>query len=132
MLNVTEKRYLLRNRNAAADLAGAVARLVDAQERLDELPASDPLRQLFEAQSVAEAVRLLHRHPGRIARAVGVEGVPALTVRSDRPCRSQPDLPARLPSPAPVESTATPRACSAPCPAQASTFPMPTTLDLSR
>ena len=64
-LNVTEKRYLLRNRNAAADLAGAVARLIDAQERLDELPASDPLRQLFEAPSVVEAARLLHRHPGR-------------------------------------------------------------------
>jgi hypothetical protein len=70
----------LRNRNAAADLAGAVARLNTAQEHLDELPASDPLRQLFEASSVAEAARLLHRHPGRIARAVGVEGVPALTV----------------------------------------------------
>jgi hypothetical protein len=79
-LNVTEKRYLLRNRNAAADLAGAVARLVDAQQRLDELPTSDPLRQLFETPSVAEAARLLRRHPGRIARAVGVEGVPALTV----------------------------------------------------
>lgn len=79
-LNVTEKRYLLRNRNAASDLAGAVARLIDAQERLDDLPASDPLRRLLEAPSVAEAARLLHRHPGRIARAVGIEGVPALTV----------------------------------------------------
>jgi hypothetical protein len=79
-LNVTEKRYLLRNRNAVSELGGAVARLTDAQQRLDELPASDPLRRLLEAPSVAEAARLLHRHPGRIARAVGVEGVPALTI----------------------------------------------------
>jgi hypothetical protein len=79
-LNVTEKRYLLKNRNAASDLAGAVARLTDAQQRLDEMPASDPLRRLLEAPSVAEAAQLLHRHPGRIARAVGVEGVPALTI----------------------------------------------------
>ena len=57
-----------------------MARLIDAQERLDELPASDPLRRLLEAPSVAEAARLLHRHPGKIARAVGVEGVPALIV----------------------------------------------------
>lgn len=79
-LNVTEKRYLLRNRHAASNLAGAVARLVDAQQRLDELPASDSLRRLLEAPSVTEAARLLRRHPGRIVRAVGVEGVPALTV----------------------------------------------------
>jgi len=79
-LNVTEKRYLLKNRNTASNLAGAVARLAGAQARLDELPASDPLRRLLEAPSVAEAARLLHRHPGKIARAVGVEGVPALTV----------------------------------------------------
>ncbi|MCW5734628.1 MAG: hypothetical protein KIS73_10900, partial [Enhydrobacter sp.] len=61
-LNVTEKQYLLRNRNVASDLAAAVVRLQDAQRRLDELPASDPLRQLFKAQSVAEAARLLHQH----------------------------------------------------------------------
>jgi len=29
-LNVAERRYLLKNRNVAADLAGAVGRLIDA------------------------------------------------------------------------------------------------------
>ncbi len=79
-LNVTEKQHLLRNRNVASDLAAAIAQLQGAQRRSNELPASDPLRQLFEVQSAAEAARLLRQHPGRIARAIGVESLPALTL----------------------------------------------------
>jgi hypothetical protein len=79
-LNVAERRYLLKNRNVAADLASAVGRLIDAQRRLDELPMSDPLRRLFEAPTVADAGRLLREDPGAIARAIGVESLPALTV----------------------------------------------------
>jgi hypothetical protein len=79
-LNVTEKQYLLRNRNVASDLAAAIARLLGAQRRSNELPTRDPLRQLFEAQSAAEAARLLRQHPGRIAWAIGVESLPALTL----------------------------------------------------
>jgi hypothetical protein len=79
-LTLVEKQYLLRNRNAAPNLAGAVARLIDAQRRLDELPSSDALRRLSEASSPAEVDRLLREHPGEIARAIGVESLPALTV----------------------------------------------------
>ncbi|MGC4064110.1 MAG: hypothetical protein QM784_05605 [Polyangiaceae bacterium] len=78
-LNVTEKKYLLRNRTVASELAGAVGRLTEARQHLDSLPASDPLRRLFEASSVAEAAKLLREHPGAIARAIGVESLPALT-----------------------------------------------------
>jgi hypothetical protein len=79
-LEVAEKQYLLRNRNVAQDLAGAVERLIDAQRHIDELPASEPLRQLFEAKTVGDAGRLLREHPGEIARAIGVESLPSLTV----------------------------------------------------
>ena len=41
---------------------------------------SDPLRQLFEAPTVADIGRLLREHPSAIARAIGVESLPALTV----------------------------------------------------
>lgn len=79
-LNVTEERYLLRNRNVASDLARAVGRIADAQRNLDRLPFNDPLRRLLEASTPAEAAQLLHDHPGEIAGALGIESIPALTV----------------------------------------------------
>jgi hypothetical protein len=79
-LDLVEKQYLLRNRNVASDLAGAVVRLIDAQRRLDELPSSDPLRRLSEASTPAEAGKLLRDHPGEIARAIGLESLPSLTI----------------------------------------------------
>jgi len=79
-LGVREKQYLLKNRNVASDLAGAVRRIIEAQRRLDALPMSDPLRRLFEASSPAEVGRLLRENPGEIAKAIGIESVPALTV----------------------------------------------------
>ncbi|CAN5704644.1 hypothetical protein BH10PSE6_BH10PSE6_38630 [soil metagenome] len=79
-LEVAEKQYLLKNRNVARDLAGAVGRIVNAQKNLDKLPMSDPLRRLFEASTVAEAGKLLREHPGEIAKALGIESLPALTL----------------------------------------------------
>jgi len=79
-LNVTEERYLLRNRRAASDLAQAVSRLVDAQRNIDRLPRSDALRQLLGAPTVAEAARMLRERPGKIAQALGIESLPALTL----------------------------------------------------
>jgi hypothetical protein len=78
--NVVGKRYLLKNRNVAAELATSVGQLVEAQRKLGELPSSDALRQLFEAPSVAEAAKLLGEKGGKIASAAGFGSLPALTV----------------------------------------------------
>ncbi len=79
-LNVTEERYLLRNRRAASDLAQAVSHFVEAQRNIDQLPTSSALRQLLGASTAAEAARVLRERPGEIAQALGVEGLPALTL----------------------------------------------------
>jgi hypothetical protein len=80
-LNVTEKRFLLKNRHAAMDLAGSVGRLVDAQRRIADLPRSAALRQLYEAATAVDAARIIAAHPGEIAKAFGVESVPDLLVQ---------------------------------------------------
>ena len=49
-LGVYEKKFLLKNQNVATDLAAAVGQLVDAQHKLNALPSSDALRQLFDAK----------------------------------------------------------------------------------
>jgi len=79
-LNVTERRYLLRNQNAPSDLAKAVGRIVEARLNLSRLPINGALRQFFEAPSVAEAAHLFREHSGEIAGALGIESIPALTV----------------------------------------------------
>jgi hypothetical protein len=79
-LTLVEKQYLLRNRRAASDLAQAVGRLVEARRNLDRLPTSDALRQVMSAPTAAEAGRLLREKPDEIAKALGVESVPALTL----------------------------------------------------
>ncbi len=78
--DVVGKRYLLRNRNVAAELAAAAGQLVVAQRKLKELPSSDALRQLFEVRSAAEAATLLDEKGGKIASAAGLGSLPALTV----------------------------------------------------
>jgi hypothetical protein len=79
-LRVYEKKFLLKNRNAATNLASAVGQLVNAQRKLNALPSSDAVRQLFEAKSVAEAAKLLDEKGGKIASAIGLGSLPTLTM----------------------------------------------------
>jgi hypothetical protein len=78
-IGVVGKRFLLKNRNVAGELAAAVAQLAAAQSKLAELPSSDALRQLFEVGSVAEFAKLLDEKGGKIASAAGLGGLPMLT-----------------------------------------------------
>jgi hypothetical protein len=79
-LTLVPKQYLLRNRRAASDLGTAVSRLVEARRNLERLPASDALRQFLEAQTAPQAARLLRERPGEIAKALGIESLPGLTL----------------------------------------------------
>jgi hypothetical protein len=78
-LTLVQQQYLLRNRRAATDLAQAVNRLIEARRNIDRLPTSGALRQLLGASTAAEAAHVLREKPGEIARALGVESLPALT-----------------------------------------------------
>jgi len=75
-LNVTEERFLRKNRNAASELTGSVGRLVDAQKRIGELPRSAALRRLLEAPSLSDALHIARKNPGEIAAALGLESAP--------------------------------------------------------
>jgi hypothetical protein len=75
-LNVTEERFLRKNRNAASELTGSVGRLVDAQKRIGELPRSAALRRLLEAPSLSDALHIARKSPGEIAAALGLESAP--------------------------------------------------------
>jgi len=75
-LNVTEERFLQKNRNAASELTGSVGRLVDAQKRIGELPRSAALRRLLEAPSLSDALHIARKSPGEIAAALGLESAP--------------------------------------------------------
>jgi hypothetical protein len=75
-LNVTEERFLLKNRNAPSELVGSVGRLVDAQKRIGELPRSAALGRLLEAPTFNEALQIARKNPGEIAAALGLESAP--------------------------------------------------------
>lgn len=74
-----QKKFLFRHRNVDAELVDTVGRLAIAQRKLDELPSSDAVRQLFEARSVAEVAELLEKKGGKIATAIGFGSLPDLT-----------------------------------------------------
>ncbi|MBN9086277.1 MAG: hypothetical protein J0J01_05175 [Reyranella sp.] len=78
-IGVVGKRFLIENRNVAAEFAAAAGQLADAQRKLNELPSSDALRQLFEVGSVAEFAKLLDEKGGKIASAAAIGSVPDLT-----------------------------------------------------
>jgi hypothetical protein len=78
-LNGSQKKFLLRHRNVDAEFVDTVGRLAIAQRKLNELPSSDAVRQLFEARSVAEVAELLDQKGGKIATAIGFGSLPDLT-----------------------------------------------------
>jgi hypothetical protein len=75
-LDVAEERFILKNRNAAEQLAGSVGRLVGAQKRLGELPRSAALSQLLEAPTFGDALVIARKNPGAIAAAFSLESAP--------------------------------------------------------
>jgi hypothetical protein len=75
-LNVTEERFLRKNRSAASELVGSVGRLVDTQKRLVHLPRSVALRRLLEAPSLRDALAIARQNPAEVAAALGLESVP--------------------------------------------------------
>ena len=77
-IGVVGRRFLLKNRNVAAEFAKAAGQLADAQRKLNELPSSDALRQLFEVGSVAEFAKLLDEKGGKIASAAAIGSLPDL------------------------------------------------------
>jgi hypothetical protein len=77
-IGVVGRRYLLKNRNVAAELAAAAGQLANAQRKLNELPSSDALRQLFEVESVPEFAKLLDEKGGKIASAAAIGSLPDL------------------------------------------------------
>jgi hypothetical protein len=78
-LNVTEERFLRKNRNAASELVGSVGRLVDAQKRIGDLPRSAALRRLLAAPTFSDALKIARTNPVEIATALGLESAPDAT-----------------------------------------------------
>jgi hypothetical protein len=78
-LSPSQKQFLFRHRSVDAELVDTVGRLAVAQHKLDELPSSDAVRQLFEARSAGEVAELLTRKGGKIATAIGFGSLPDLT-----------------------------------------------------
>ena len=77
-IGVVGRRFLLKNRNVTAELAAAAGQVANAQHKLNELPSSDALRQLFEVGSVAEFAKLLDEKGGKIASAAAIGSLPDL------------------------------------------------------